>query len=139
MIRFASVMFVTGALAAAFLTGAGAQAAGPLPSALKASCPGAPPQALPSRALGAARTAALRQARTIYKSLDLTGARARAAFATHAGARGAFARKCGSRVEDRTVVVFLSFPAMKPSASLSQGVLLLARFSGGFRVWAVLH
>jgi hypothetical protein len=53
--------------------------------------------------------------------------------------RGGYARKCGSAVHTRTVVVYLEFPAMKPSASLSEGVLLVSRFRGSYRVWAQLH
>jgi hypothetical protein len=54
--------------------------------------------------------------------------------------RGGYARvKCGRRAQVRTVVVDLDFPAMRPSASLSQGVVLVSRFSGAYRVWAQLH
>lgn len=53
--------------------------------------------------------------------------------------RGGFARKCGAAMRARTVVVYLEFPAMKPSSSLSRGVVLVSRFHGAYRVWAVLH
>jgi hypothetical protein len=36
-------------------------------------------------------------------------------------------------------LVYLDFPAMRPSASLSQGVVLVSRLRGAYRVWAVLH
>lgn len=117
-----------------------AAAATPLPGALAARCPGAVPEALPGDALGGAAAAALDEASTIYKDLDLHGRRAtRASLAALDPDRGGFARKCGAAVYAATVVVDLEFPAMKPSSSLSQGVVLVARFRGAYRVWAVLH
>ncbi|MGH2949336.1 MAG: hypothetical protein ACRDPC_24290 [Solirubrobacteraceae bacterium] len=54
--------------------------------------------------------------------------------------RGGYARvNFGRRARNRTVVVRLEFPAMRPSASLSQGVVLVSRFDGEYRVWAQLH
>src|SRR5439155_746449 len=53
---------------------------------------------------------------------------------------GAYARlKCGRAVQARTVVVELEFPAMRPSASLSQGRVLISRFDGTYRAWALVH
>jgi len=46
---------------------------------------------------------------------------------------------CGRTVKQRTVLVFLTFPAMRPSASLSQGVLAVSRFDGTYHVWKQLH
>jgi hypothetical protein len=46
---------------------------------------------------------------------------------------------CSSQVRNRTVVVDLLFPKMLPSASLSEGVVLVSRFRTGYRVWAVAH
>jgi hypothetical protein len=37
------------------------------------------------------------------------------------------------------VVVDLLFPKMLPSASLSQGVVLVSRFRTGYRVWEAGH
>lgn len=114
--------------------------AGPLPTAVKATCPGSSPEALAGDALAGATSAALKQAPLIYRSTNLDGMRAtQAVLATFDVDRGGYAAKCGSAVHRRTVVVYLQFPAMRPSASLSQGVLLLSRFAGQFRVWAVLH
>jgi len=99
-------------------------------------------QRLPSGALAGARRAALRQARVVYRGFRLTGMRVTSAVpaAKDDPGRGAYARvKCGRRVQARTVVVGLEFPAMRPSASLSQGVVLVGRFSGVYRVWAQLH
>lgn len=130
------------ALLAGALSGAGvpAEAAGPLPGAVEARCPTVTPDALPADALAGATLAALGQARDIYRSLDLHGMRAtEALLAPFSPDRGGYARKCGSAVYDRSVVVSLEFPAMKPSASLSRGVVLVSRFHGAYRVWAVLH
>jgi hypothetical protein len=46
---------------------------------------------------------------------------------------------CGATVARRTVVVQLLFPWLLPSASLSQGVVFVGRFHGGYRVWFVAH
>jgi hypothetical protein len=46
---------------------------------------------------------------------------------------------CTSQVRNRTVVVDLLFPKMLPSASLSEGVVLVSRFRTGYRVWEVAH
>lgn len=61
----------------------------------------------------------------------------RSAFA---GARGSEVKYlCGAKVARRTVVVQLLFPWLLPSASLSEGVLFVGRFHGGYRVWFVAH
>jgi hypothetical protein len=94
---------------------------------------------LPSTGLAGAVLAAVHQAHRFY------GGRARGARATEAvladdSARGHYAgRNCGPRLQHRTVVVYLRFPALAPSASLSEGVVLVSRFRGGYRVWARLH
>jgi hypothetical protein len=63
----------------------------------------------------------------------------RAALAPFAGARGGYARvECSRRIQRRTVVVWLDFPA-EPGASLRQAVWLVARERRGYRVWALLH
>lgn len=46
---------------------------------------------------------------------------------------------CTNKVRRRTVVVDLFFPKMLPSASLSEGVVLVSRFPTGYRVWQVGH
>jgi hypothetical protein len=54
--------------------------------------------------------------------------------------RGGYARHtCGRTIGARTVVVYLEFPAERPSASLSQGVVLVSPTSRGYVAWAVLH
>lgn len=61
----------------------------------------------------------------------------RSAFA---GARGGEVKfLCGAKVARRTVVVQLLFPWLLPSQSLSQGVVFVGRFRGGYRVWYVAH
>jgi hypothetical protein len=46
---------------------------------------------------------------------------------------------CSDTVRRRTVVVDLLFPKLLPSASLSEGVVLVSRFATGYRVWDVAH
>lgn len=90
--------------------------------------------------IGAARRALAEAARD-YPGLTTAGAEVMAADrAGFAGARGGeVARQCGSGVRDRTVVVQLLFPRMLPSASLSEAVVAVSRFAGGYRVWEILH
>jgi hypothetical protein len=93
-------------------------------------------------AVARAALAALDQAPAVYRGTKLGGMRVtEAILATLDDAgRGGYARTaCGRQAQNRTVVVSLEFPAMRPSASLSQGVVLVARFSGQYRVWAQLH
>jgi hypothetical protein len=113
----------------------------PLPQASQGRCPTLHAQQLPRRALAGATQAALDQARYLYRGTNLEGMRAtRAALARNDPDRGGYARlKCGRRMQERTVVVYLEFPAMRPSASLSQGVVLVSRFAGQYRIWAQLH
>jgi hypothetical protein len=47
--------------------------------------------------------------------------------------------QCSNLVRKRTVVVDLLFPKMLPSASLSEGVVLVSLFKAGYRVWEVGH
>ncbi len=114
----------------------------PLGAPFQARCPKLRPQRLPGDATAGATLAALAQAPTVYRGTKLKGMRATKAGLARLDdtARGGYARAaCGRRVQNRTVVVYLEFPAMRPSASLSQGVLLVSRFAGQYRVWAQLH
>jgi hypothetical protein len=136
------VGFVVAFVAAGSSGGARAAAAHQsVPEPLHGVCPKQRPQRLPGDALAGATLAALDEAHVIYRGLDLKGIRAtEAILAVNDPARGGYARsKCGRLVQSRTVVVYLQFPALLPSASLSQGVVLVARFSGQYRVWAQLH
>jgi hypothetical protein len=47
--------------------------------------------------------------------------------------------QCSNLVRSRTVVVDLLFPKLLPSASLSEGVVLVSLFPTGYRVWEVGH
>jgi hypothetical protein len=47
--------------------------------------------------------------------------------------------QCSNLVRQRTVVVDLLFPKMLPSASLSEGVVLVSLFKTGYQVWEVGH
>jgi hypothetical protein len=121
-----------------------ARAASPhqsVPEPLRGVCPRQRPQRLPSNALAGATLAALNEAHLIYRGVDLRGMRAtEAILAADDPARGAYAGlHCGHLVRSRSVVVSLQFPALLPSASLSEGVVLVARFSSRYRVWAQLH
>ena len=46
---------------------------------------------------------------------------------------------CGTRVWQRTVVVYILDRAMLPAASASQRVYFVGRFKNGYRVWQVVH
>jgi hypothetical protein len=126
-------------------TGSRAQAASasrPLPDPSQGRCPKLAMESLPGDAVARAALAALDQAPAVYRGVKLAGMRVTAAMLARDDdrARGGYARvKCGRRAERRSVVVWLDFPAMRPSASLSEGVVLVSRFAGEYRVWALLH
>jgi len=64
-------------------------------------------------------------------------ASSRSAFA---GGRGGQAGLlCGAKAARPTAVVQLLFPWLLPSQSLSQGVVFVGRFHGGYQVWYVAH
>jgi hypothetical protein len=104
---------------------------------------GCPTGALVLPANGVARAAAraVAEAKADYPRLDTRGAVVtRARTARSAGPRGAqVGVQCAARVRARTVVVELRFPRLLPSASLSEGVVDVSRFAGGYRVWNVVH
>lgn len=95
---------------------------------------------IPGNAIAGATDAALRQAHALYRAVDTRAARAMLAeLAPSPDPRVAeVSKQCGRRVASRTIVVALSFPAMK-SASLSEGVVFVSKFSRGYRVWEVAH
>jgi len=63
-----------------------------------------------------------------------------ALFASMDPTRGAPARtQCGRRTWRRTIVVYIDLRAFHPSASLSERVSYVARFSRGYRVWQIVH
>jgi hypothetical protein len=87
-----------------------------------------------------APTVALREVRHLYRGINTDGAEViSSARATYDGRGPQAKRECGRRVWRRTVVVYLEFPKMRPSASLSQGVVFVAHRASGWRVWEVVH
>lgn len=101
-------------------------------------CPTQQAQPLPADGLAGAVFAALRQSRRVYRSRSVRITEA--ILASRDPYRGGYVRRnCGPRVRKRTIVVYLRFPSSLPSASLSQGVVLVSRFKGRYRIWARLH
>jgi hypothetical protein len=114
----------------------------PLPEPSQGRCPKLQMQPPAGDAVARAALAALDQAPAVYRGTKLEGVRVTGAILARLddSGRGGSARvTCGQRVENRTVVVNLEFPAMRPSAGLSQGVVLVSRFADGYRVWVQLH
>jgi hypothetical protein len=63
-----------------------------------------------------------------------------AELATWDRGRGPEARtECGARAWRRTVVVYITLRKFLPSASLSEKVFFVGRFTTGYRVWQVVH
>lgn len=46
---------------------------------------------------------------------------------------------CGTRVWQRTIVVYILDRAMLPAQSASQRVYFVGSFSGGYHVWQIVH
>jgi hypothetical protein len=108
------------------------------PSATSSSCPR---KALPLTAESVARAAdqARIEAPRLYKGsgpavVELAW---QARFRLNVWAGTPF--NCSNKARRRTVVVDLLFTKMLPSASLSEGVVLVSRFATGYRVWEVGH
>jgi hypothetical protein len=106
-----------------------------------AGCCRCPRAVLPLPAEGVARAAgqARIQAPALYKGFGpaVVELAWRAAFRLSVWASAPF--QCSNQIRQRTVVVDLLFPKMLPSASLSQGVVLVSRFRTGYRVWEAGH
>lgn len=47
--------------------------------------------------------------------------------------------ECGTRVWQRTMVVYITARAFLPSASLSERVFFVGRFGDGYHVWQIVH
>jgi hypothetical protein len=61
-------------------------------------------------------------------------------FATADEQRGPQAKyACGTRVWQRTIVVYVLARAYLPAASASQRVFFVGRFRTGYRVWQIVH
>ena len=85
--------------------------------------------------IAAATAAALRYERPVDKP-QVRGA----LFAVADRQRGGEARfSCGTRVWRRTIVVYILDRASLPAESASQRVYFVGRFSGGYRVWQIVH
>jgi hypothetical protein len=104
---------------------------------------GCPHNTTPLRpdAVAGATEAALAQGARLYTGTNRTRALVTKAIrATADPDRGDYARiKCGRTIQARSVVVYLEFPAERPSASLAQGVLVVSSTSRGYVAWARLH
>jgi len=102
-------------------------------------CPKATPLALPADAVNRAADQARIQAPFLYPNFGpaVVELAWRAIFKLHAWASAPF--QCSNLVRQRTVVVDLLFPKMLPSASLSEGVVLVSLFKTGYQVWEVGH
>lgn len=129
------------ALAPAGAARPAASAAGHQIALASSSCPASARGILPLRpdsvAKAARRALVVDKAPPGVKPGTEVMASARSAFA---GARGGEVKfLCGAKVARRTVVVQLLFPWLLPSQSLSQGVVFVGRFHGGYRVWYVAH
>ena len=89
---------------------------------------------LTANSIGPSTAAALRFTRSGNPQVD------RADLATVDHERGGEAKvDCGTRVWRRTVVVYITLRAFKNSASLSEKVFFVGRFSNSYRVWQVVH
>jgi hypothetical protein len=103
-------------------------------------CPQLAREALPlgERARQRAESVVLRRENPSYRP------EAQAVATAHAGPRGRSAGYyCGDRIAGRTLVVFVQRRAFDRgpdmSASLAEGVFLVSRLPGGYRVWVTLH
>jgi len=133
MIKLLAMAATAGAVAVLLAAPAGAA------SSSSVGCPAAQP--LTHNATAAAARAALGEAPGLYQGIDTTGEYVVSSTpAPQAGPRGEqIGLECGQRTEDRSVVVELHFPAMEPSASLSQGIVFVSRVHGQYTVWQVAH
>jgi hypothetical protein len=85
--------------------------------------------------IGAAANAALRY----EKASDRPQVRS-SVLAIADAERGPQARfSCGTRVWQRTVVVYILDRAMLPAQSASQRVFFVGRFRDGYHVWQIVH
>ena len=102
-------------------------------------CPKATPLPLPADAVDRAADQARIEAPFLYPKFGpaVVELAWRAIFKLQVWASAPF--QCSSLVRQRTVVVDLLFPKMLPSASLSEGVVLVSLFKTGYQVWEVGH
>ncbi len=102
-------------------------------------CPKPTPLSFNSQARANARTTVRKAIPVLYRSIKTVGFRITMldpATSTATSSFGGLVKvSCGLATQRRTYIAELVFPAMLPSASLSQGVLYLSRFEHGWEVW----
>lgn len=140
MVAVASVALGAGALVASLAGGASSSSETVPQRADHHGCPSGA-RSLPADGVAPAAEAALEAAPKLYRGIDLKAMKVTAATRASADReRGPIAsNQCGARIRKRTAVVYLRFPAMEPSASLSEGVVFVARVGSGYKVWSVVH
>ena len=84
---------------------------------------------------GPAAAAALRSMRPAEKP-KVTAVR-RASEDSQRGPEAKY--ECGTRVWQRTMIVYITARAFLPSASLSERVFFVGRFRDGYHVWQIVH
>lgn len=136
-----AVILLAGALAIVLAfrpsaTRAAAPASAQVSSVVLGRCP---KDALPLPADAVARAAdqARRQAPALYKGFGPAVVELSWLAKLQLNVWASTPLNCTSQVRNRTVVVDLLFPRMLPSASLSEGAVLVSRFRTGYRVWEV--
>lgn len=96
---------------------------------------------LPPDAVAGATGEVLTDIAALFPAIDTTRSRvalaARAPFDPDRGPQ--VKRECGEDIWRRTVVVHVVFPKMRPSASLSQGVVFVGLGPDGYFAWEVAH
>jgi hypothetical protein len=101
------------------------------------------PAALPfgQDATEEARHAVLSRLKELYPDVDTMGATG-VPYSAGPGIDGyqpMVVQACGEAVAERTIVIVLDFPEMRPSASLSQGVVFVSRTEAGWTPWRVVR
>jgi hypothetical protein len=137
---------VGAAIAAIFAAQQVARAGGSIPTnqpriTISGRCP-RHPLSLPGEAVARAADQARIEAPAIYGNLGTNAKVVAADLATtpNSGPRGQQVRRqCGPAIAAETVVVSLFLPRGLPSASLSQGTVLVSRLAIGYQVWEVAH
>ncbi|MGC8635082.1 MAG: WD40/YVTN/BNR-like repeat-containing protein [Candidatus Limnocylindrales bacterium] len=106
-------------------------------------CPHPAPLAFDPEARANAVAAARAAVPTLYKTIDTAGYEVQVAAPANSppvARYGSIVRTlCGPLTQSGTYVVELRFPAMEPSASLSQGQLFVGRLGAGWQVWYQYH
>jgi len=138
VVSVVAAVVLAGGLAGAVAFGPSTQAAGrhaTRPATIAAvgccRCPKAPPLPLPADAVARAADQARIQAPFLYPKFGpaVVELAWRAIFKLQVWASTPF--QCSNLVRQRTVVVYLLFPKMLPSASLSEAVVLVLLFKTG--------